>query len=212
MATTLGDAAIRIALDPRLAKQELDKLSQEIERIDRAKEEQARELKDLGSRTKAAAAGVERVSSRSRGKTEGTAQNAIDTINDFMRPIRIAADAGEFLFPKLGQALKSGSKGTVFESSAKNVDSKIQAVAKAVTEVRAQLESYIPTLTKVVEFNIASLRLGGRLPPDQDDLLKQVYAVENAQQLMQRSMKREIDNQTIDSLIRGVKALQGGGN
>ncbi len=211
MATHLGDAAIRIALDPRLAKDELDRLSQEIERIDQAKAQQQRELTELNKQAKTTGEAAKRASGKTGAAGGGVIGTIKEIIDQVVGPLQAGAAVGEYVLPKLGTALESGLAGTLFEETGKMVNSKIQAFADQITEIRAFIDSVKPFAEQAVQFNIASLRLGGRFPADQAELMKQLWQITNQQELLRRNLNRDIDNQTVDQIFKGAKAFMSGG-
>lgn len=211
MTTTAGDTALQIVIKPGSTERELKQIEAVIDRINQAKDKQTKDVQELERRsqdqTKKVQQGVDRV----KGTQPGFGDRAKRLIDTFLGPVQTAADVAESVLPKLGQTLKSGAEGTVFEGPAKILNERIQALADEVTNVRATLDSIRPTAAKAVEFNIAALRLGGKFPEDQDELIKQIWKIQNAQETMSRNLRRDINNQTIDFIINGAKAAAGGG-
>lgn len=213
MGTVLGDAAIRIALDPRAAKAELDKLSQEIDQIEKAKQEQGQELKDLSDKAKTQGEALKQAAARPMGNRAGNGliDQVMRTIQQVAGPIQAAATLSETLLPQLGTALRNGTQGTILESYAREVDERIQKLADLVTEYRTKLEAALPTAQQTVEYNVAALRLGGRFPEDQTTVIKQIWEITSAQENLRRNLNRDINNGTIESIFNAAKAFIAGG-
>lgn len=213
MSTVLGDAAIRIALDPRAARAELEKLNKELDDIEKSKQEQEQDLKKVSDKAKAQGEAMKNAAGAMQGTRSGN--GVIDqikrTVQQVWGPIQTAATIGETLLPQLGTAIRSSAEGTMFEPYAKEIDAKIQQLADTISDVRTKVESALPTAQQAVEYNIAALRLGGRFPEDQNEVIKQIWQVTSAQENMRRNLNRDINNGTIESIFKAAKAFIAGG-
>lgn len=211
MTTTLGDARIKIILDPGSIKQEQQALSSKIEEIQKLRQEEERELdrlKDQAGDAVDASKGA-----KGDGDSEERRKSLLDSIKssvgNLLTPLRTAARLTETAVSKAGQGIESATKGTFMEQFGKAVNEKVQALADEVTAIRTRIEAVGSTAQRVVQFNLASLRLGGKFPPDEEGLIKQVYKVESTLKDFQANVDRDVSNNTIDSIFRGVKAAAG---
>lgn len=218
MTVSIGTAALTIVLQPGATARDLARVRSLIDSIDQQKMRQEQELEELNQRTKENVSsfkqsvdGMKGVMGLNNVQRPGLMSKAQQLLGTVMTPIEVGATALEYTLPRLGQAIQSGAEGTVFDAIARDVNRQIQQLAAKISDLRADLEAIQPTAVKMVQFNVAALRLGGKIPEDQDELAKQTWKIEQAQRAMERSLKRDIDNQTIDMIIQATKRAVGGG-
>lgn len=217
----MGDTALQITIQPGTTERELQRIEQVVQRIDDRKNRQAKEVEELDRKTKDQAGQLKAKTDQAMGPTGGSqlADKARRFLDRTLGTAQAAATLFEGALPVLGTAISSAGKDIdqqfgglgMFEKFAAVTNEKIQRLADEVTKGRAFIDALRPTMERAVEFSIASLRLGGKLPEDQDVLLKSLWTIANKQEQMARNMKRDVNNETVRLLFEGVKQAAGGG-
>lgn len=198
MATRLGDASIRITLDPGTAQEKLNQLAQDIKRIDDsrkgAKQEADREKTDQEKKQKK--------------RKEERKKSIVDQFKD---PLDIAATLLE-QSSLLGTSISETTKGTMFEKIGALVEERLNKLSATVINLRAQVEAFRDTSQKTVEYNMAALQLGGEFPANQTELIKNIHEITAAQKGLTRTMDVAMRREFIRLIFGGVKRAISGNN
>ena len=211
MPPLMGQAALQVALQPGSANKELERMEAAIRRLEEMRVKQEKELTDLEKQAGGQLADVRQSADRAARNRPGFADKIKGLVDTVMGPATAAANVVEWGIPKLGQLAEQAGKGTFMEGPMQQMNAQLQKLADEVTSLRSQLEAVRPVVGRTLEFNLAALRLGGKLPDDQDVLIQQLWKIESAQQDMQRNLQRDIDNQTIDLIFQAAREASRGG-
>jgi uncharacterized protein YoxC len=197
MATKLGDATIKIAIDPGLARQELERLSQEIEKIDKSR-------KDLQDRADKEEENREKTKEK---KAKGQKQSFLDQL---LGGYKVAADLLE-QSSLLGTSIAEATKGTAFEAAGKKIEEALDALSKKVISLRSEIDVIAEVAQQTVQYNQAALALGGKFPDDETELIKQLHEIAAAQKGLTKDIEIETRKETLRLIFDGVKTALGGG-
>ena len=147
MATRLGDASIRILLEPAQAQEELRKLDEKISEVDKARQDEIRktneELTRFNRDTK-------------RKLEEGT--GVIAVLKDLYSA---AVGVAETAIPAISGFVAGVLKGT--DLKPENVDQWLRERTKEIIKAEAIAASTVKTQVDVFEYQKALLMLGGKL-------------------------------------------------
>lgn len=211
----LGDASIRVTIDPAAAKSEADRLKKELQKLDemrkKAQDEMERALRGEtsmgqnrpdpntpggGGARQAAGAGsppVNQSGVQASGREEDKGKGAggrhfQDMIGSWINKARIAAEAIK-ASSAFSSYAKETLKGTMFEGLASGVDEQVQKLAERVNKLESAYEGgFVDTVTDVVDFNIAALKLGGKFPADQKTLIADFAEINYQQSLLRKDI------------------------
>lgn len=211
MTIALGDAALNITIRPGSTERELQVMEDTMRRIREEKAAQERDLQDMDRKSQEQKQQFKADVDKAKADSPSVKNRVKMLIDKFLAPVQASADVGELLLPKLGQAIESGVAGTPLAGAGEALNDQIQMLATQIAAIRSDLNAIKPTVSKVVAFNLAALRLGGKFPDDQDELIKQIWEIQSAQENLQRNLKRDIDNQSIDLIFQATKQVAGGG-
>lgn len=196
MATRLGDASIRIELDPGTAQAKLEALAQDLKRVDDARKE-----------TKAKADRDESDEQKKKEKRKEERRKSI--VDQFKDPLDIAATLLE-QSSLLGTSISESTKGTMFESIGTIIEGRLNDLSAKVIELRSQVDAFRDTAQQTVEYNMAALQLGGEFPQNQTELIKQIHEISAAQKGLTRTLDVAMRREFIRLIFGGVKrALSG---
>lgn len=225
----LGDASIRITLDPEAAKREADALKKELDKIEERKKKVAEEMERTANGEQSPTAAKPGPNSPAQGRPgqhfkagmgtsgmgddEGASKRNGSTIRSFKRMLDLGLTAVKFgaaTAKKLSVAagaMEEKFKGTMFEGIAK----KGTAFFKDAAEKAVKVESYgaaIPdTFTDVIDYNTAALKLGGKFPEDQDKLIADFYKINQAQEELRKSFSLATEELMLTYVQRGFTTV-----
>lgn len=209
----MGDASIRVTIDPTAAKAEADKLRKELEKLDemrkKAQEERERALRGeqavVSGQPDPNAPGGQRSATTvgptqsgitpsgaedPTGRTSGgrkTSERIGEYFGAAMKAARTAAEATK-VAGGFTSYLKKLFGGTALEGPANAVDAAAQKAAEFVNKLEAGRDAFHDTVTDVVDFNIAALKLGGKIPADQDEIVKDFAEINYQQGLLRKDI------------------------
>ena len=200
MAVRLDDARIKIELDVNTAKRQLDELEKNVKEIDQNRQRLEAEKKDK-----------DRVDSSDRVREKNAASRARFSIVEKIR----GAISDATSFAKLGEKAATGITGLLSEGAraigldtiADMIDQKVNAAADKLSRVIAEVESKVPALQQIIDYNVASGRLGGRLPSAEEQLKVsgEIIQITRAQEELRRNQQRDIDRETVRVLGKSIK-------
>ncbi len=197
MATRLGDASIKIVIDPSDAKDQLDKLSAEIERL-KSLADQARDK------------GIVEDANKERKKKTESQRPGQKFLDQLLGQYKIAADLLE-QSGLLGTTIAEATRGTFFEDIGKQIEEKLNELSAEVVKLRSQIDTVGATAHQTAEFNVAALHLGGKFPDDQVEVVKQIHELASHQVALTRNMDAEMKREFMRLFFGGIKEALGGG-
>lgn len=223
----MGDASIRVTIDPQAAKAEADRLKKELQKLDEIRKKTQEELerafhgeKPLGAtkpdpnapggqRVKPVpgAAGGEEQKEKAK-KTSG--QDVSERIGGYFSKVysavKVASDAAS-AGSGLTSYLKGLVKGTPFESRViDGVDHAAQRAAEHLNKLDAGRSAFHDTVTDVVDYNMAALKLGGKIPVDQDKIVKDFAEINYQQNLLRANINLATKRTLMETLPKAFAA------
>jgi hypothetical protein len=228
----LGDASIRITLDPAMAKREADALKRELEKIEERKKKVAGEMERLergeqsptatkpgpntsGGGGRGGQFGVPEGGSSAMspgGSDEGhpgkrgglgtrrTIRNVIDMV---VMGAKITAATTKKL-AAVSETFAEKFEGTWFEGMAKKASGGIKDLAGKVIEGEAYIGAAPDTITDVIDYNTAALKLGGKFPEDQANIISEFYQINKAQEELRKSFSLATEELLFSVVEKGL--------
>lgn len=223
----LGDASIRITLDPESAKREADALKRELEKIEERKKKVAEEMERAargeqsptapkpdpnvpgsgqhGRRTSHAAIGGGD-DEAGKGSSKGSRRGIRQFLDLAVMGAKIAAATSKKLAAS-ADMFESKFKGSMFEGVAKRGAGVVKDIAGGVIKAESHLSAVPDTLTDVLDYNTAALKLGGKFPEDQDKLISDFYRINQAQEELRKSFSLATEQLMLEYVERGMSAV-----
>lgn len=106
----------------------------------------------------------------------------------------------------LADKLPTQLQGPVQEL-AKWLDEKSQAMDAKIKEFESMVSGAMDTITDVIDYNSAALKLGGRWPKDQTSIIKEYYTINQKQAQLDKTLNQELDREMVRNLTKATMAL-----
>jgi hypothetical protein len=225
--TQLGDASIKITLDPQAAKAEADRFKRQMDELDRQRKKLQEEMEraqrgeasliqqhadpnaPMGRR---AGPGANNAPGRweDQGAVPDTSSKSAQSIQNTVKDYLSKANLASSLVQKstvITEAVKDVFNGTIFEGLAKSLDTGVKSAAEKAINVGAHLSSVPDTITDTVDYNMAALKLGGRFPMDQDAIIRDFYEINLQQTNLRKNIDLETQRVTMRTIIDATKLM-----
>lgn len=230
MSVVLGDASIRVTLDPAAAKREAHALREEMRKLDEQRKKLTEEMERTANGQPGATA-TNRANASSPPLQPGQHRSATPSVNvesddggskgdglggllgkglkffALVKLVKGALQVGATVakqLPLLTENLKSAAKGTMFEDLANKADMTAQQLAERVIKIEARLEAIADTKTDVIDYNMAALKLG-RLPTDQVGIIQDFFEINSQQLALKKTMDTELQREMFRKLPEAFK-------
>lgn len=218
------EASVKIILDPSAAKRETESFKRELVKLDEAKKKAQDEIKAFIEGTARVVGGADpNDPDGKRGKPSSDRPNdqgadlekparrvgILDTIDSILSVAKTAFQVTKNA-STITAVLAEATKGTWVEEVTQYIDDKVKAMAEKVIDLESKLVLR-ETAVDVVDYHIASLKLGGKVPTGDDEqkIIEEYWRIHSSQADLTKSLALEKERQLAQTVVKAVQASYG---